>query len=58
MAYMIAEALKGTNIHVATITVQGQVRPDDPHRSPQAIAAACWELYVQKPGVFVTEVDC
>jgi len=58
MAYSLAEALKGTNIHVATLTVQGQVRSGDPHRSPQAIAAACWQLHVQKSGAFATEVDC
>lgn len=58
MAYSLAEALTGTNIHVATITVQGMVRLDDPQRSPQAIAKACWELHMQKPGAFATEVDC
>jgi len=58
MSYAIAETLKATNIHVATITVQGQVRADDPQRSPQAIAETCWKLYQQKPGDFSTEVDC
>ena len=58
MAYSLAEALKATNIHVATITVKGQVRADDPQRSPQAIAEACWTLYQQEPGDFSTEVEC
>jgi short-subunit dehydrogenase len=58
MAYSFAEALKATNIHVATITVKGQVRADDPQRSPQAIAEACWKLHQQEPGDFSTEVEC
>jgi short-subunit dehydrogenase len=58
MAYSFAEALKATNIHVATITVNGQVRADDPQRSPQAIADACWKLYLQKPGEFSIELEC
>ncbi|MCB1596988.1 MAG: SDR family NAD(P)-dependent oxidoreductase [Gammaproteobacteria bacterium] len=58
MAYAIAEALKTTKIHVATITVQGQVRADDAQRSPQVIAETCWKLCQQEPGNFSTELDC
>lgn len=58
LAFMLAGSLKGTGIHVATVTVAGQIRADDPQRSPQAIAEACWRLHQQQPGEFATEVEC
>ncbi len=58
LAFMLAGALKDTGIHVATVTVAGQVRAGDPKRSPEAIAETCLRLHLQPPGEFATEVEC
>ncbi|MEO7387085.1 MAG: SDR family NAD(P)-dependent oxidoreductase, partial [Gammaproteobacteria bacterium] len=57
LAYSLAGALKDTGIHVATLTIQGQVKPDDAHRSPEVIADACWRLNGERPGEFSVEID-
>lgn len=50
------EGLKGTGVHVATVTVCGFVNEKDPKYSPAAIAEQYWGLFNQQPGEFVTEV--
>lgn len=51
-----AEGLKGTGVHVATVTVCGFVKENDPKYNPAAIAEQYWALFNQQSGEFVTEV--
>lgn len=51
-----AQGVKGTGVHIATITVTGYVRQEDPKYNPDAIAGLFWTLYQQQPGKFETEI--
>lgn len=51
-----AEGLKGTNVHVATLTITGFVHDADPKYNAAAIAEQYWSLFCQKPDEFVSEL--
>lgn len=51
-----AEDFKGTNVHIATVTITGFVKDEDPKYNPQAIAEQYWGLFNQTVGEFETEV--
>ena len=50
------QRVKGTNIHIAQVTVQGYVQPTDPKYNPDAIAELFWKLYNQPQGQFQDEI--
>lgn len=50
-----AQGLKSTNIHLATVTVLGFVKKEDPKYNPDAIAALYWDLFSEQ-GQFTTEI--
>jgi NADP-dependent 3-hydroxy acid dehydrogenase YdfG len=50
------QRVKGTNIHIAQVTVQGYVQPTDPKYNPDAIAELFWKLYNQPQGQFQEEI--
>jgi NADP-dependent 3-hydroxy acid dehydrogenase YdfG len=56
MVQSVALDLRRTNIHLATLTVAGFVKPEDPKHNPKAIAEQYWRLYEQQPGEYETEV--
>lgn len=51
-----ANGVKGTGVHIATVTVTGYVRQEDPKYNPDAIAGLFWNLYQQPQGKFETEI--
>ncbi len=46
----------GSNVHVATITVNGIVREGDARYTPHAIAELYWSLYQQQRGEYQPEI--
>ena len=56
MIQAVAQETKGSNVHLATITICGFVKPDDPKHNPKAIAEQYWRLYEQQPDSYETEV--
>ncbi|GAA4396174.1 SDR family oxidoreductase [Nibrella viscosa] len=52
----LAQRVKGTNVHIATVTVCGMVNPHDPKYNPDAIANQFWQLFQQSPGEYQTEI--
>jgi NADP-dependent 3-hydroxy acid dehydrogenase YdfG len=56
LVFALAERVKGTGVHVATVTVNGSVDPADPKYNPDAIAGQFWNLFEQQPGEFQTEI--
>lgn len=52
----LARRVEGTNVHVATVTVNGTVNPEHPKYNPDAIAEQYWTLFQQQPGEFQTEI--
>ena len=56
MVQSVALDLKRTNIHLATLTIAGFVKPEDPKHNPKSIAEQYWRLYEQQPGEYETEV--
>eukprot|EP01119_Soliformovum_irregulare_P013607 TRINITY_DN3641_c0_g1_i1.p1 TRINITY_DN3641_c0_g1~~TRINITY_DN3641_c0_g1_i1.p1 ORF type:complete len:217 (-),score=63.79 TRINITY_DN3641_c0_g1_i1:49-699(-) len=48
--------LKKDRIHIATVTVCGYVKPEDPKHNPPAIAEQYWTLYSQKPDEWKDEI--
>lgn len=48
--------LKGTNIHVAQLTVCGYVNPSDTKYNPKLIAENYWKLYQQSPSEYEGEI--
>jgi len=56
MVQAVSQETKGTNVHIATITICGFVKPEDPKYNPKAIAEQYWRLYEQQPGAYETEV--
>jgi short-subunit dehydrogenase len=51
-----AKKVEGTNIHIATVTVQGFIGGDDPKYAPDKIAEEYWKLFNQQQGEFEVEV--
>ena len=45
-------------VHVAHITIGGQVTPEEPVNNPSNIATKFWELYEQKKGSWEFEKKC
>ena len=56
MILAVAQETRGSNVHLATITISGFVKPDDPKHNPKAIAEQYWRLYEQQPDAYETEV--
>lgn len=52
----VATQMKGTNIHVATITVMGLIGGEDPQYDPSKIAEVYWKLYNQQADQFDVEI--
>lgn len=48
--------VKGTNVHIAQLTVCGYVNPDDEKYNPTAIAEQYWKLFNQQPNEFELEI--
>lgn len=48
--------VKGTNVHIAQVTVCGYVNPQDEKYNPTAIAENYWKLYNQSEGDFEDEI--
>ncbi|MDX1902910.1 MAG: SDR family NAD(P)-dependent oxidoreductase [Thermonemataceae bacterium] len=48
--------VKGTNVHIAQLTVCGYVNPADEKYSPKLIAEQYWKLYQQNPSEFENEI--
>lgn len=55
LAYSLAAELKSTNIHVATVTICGLVKPDTKF-DPDKIAEEYWKLHQQPKGGYETEM--
>jgi NAD(P)-dependent dehydrogenase (short-subunit alcohol dehydrogenase family) len=51
-----AQRFRNSDIHLATITIKGFVKEQDPQYNPKAIAAEFWRLYEQRQDEFETEV--
>jgi short-subunit dehydrogenase len=47
---------KGTNVHIAQVTVCGYVNPQDEKYSPAKIAQLYWKLYEQPQNEFESEI--
>lgn len=47
---------KGTNVHIAQLTVCGYVNPADEMYSPKLLAEQYWKLYLQNPSEFEGEI--
>jgi NAD(P)-dependent dehydrogenase (short-subunit alcohol dehydrogenase family) len=56
LAHSLAEELGPSGIHVATVTVMGQVKPGTPF-DPDRIAEVYWELHQQPQDSWKTEVQ-
>lgn len=56
MVYATAKEVENTGIHLATVTVQGNIGGDDPKYAPDAIARQYWTLYEQQPSERETEI--
>ena len=56
MVLAVAQEARNTTVHIATLTVSGFVKPEDPKNSPKLIAEQYWRLYEQQPGQYETEV--
>ena len=56
MIQAVTSETRGTNVQIATVTVCGFVKPEDPKYNPRSIAEQYWKLYEQKPGSYETEV--
>ena len=54
---LLAEEYKDM-VHVALVTVGGQVTPEEKVNNPANIATKFWELYEQKKGSWEFEVKC
>ncbi len=48
--------VKGSGVHVATVTVMGFIGGGDPHYAPDRIAEVYWKLYNQKQEDFEAEI--
>lgn len=48
--------VKGTNVHIAQLTVCGYVNSADEKYSPKLIAEQYWKLYQQNPSEFENEI--
>ena len=46
-AYSLHQEVRAKGIHVATVTIQGSIQPDDEKYNPSAIAEQFWKLYEQ-----------
>lgn len=57
LVFAAAESVKGTSLHVATVTVFGMIGGEDPKYAPERIANEYWNLYLQEPEEFVTEIQ-
>ncbi|MEQ9437655.1 MAG: SDR family NAD(P)-dependent oxidoreductase [Cyclobacteriaceae bacterium] len=47
-AHSLHQELRAKGIHVATVTIQGFIQPDDEKYNPEAIAEQFWTLYEQR----------
>ncbi len=56
MVIAAAECVKGTAMHIATVTVFGMIGGKDPKYSPDRIADEYWKLYLQNPDDFELEI--
>lgn len=56
MVYALAQTVAGTNVHVATLTINGFINDTDKRYNASAIAEQYWTLFSQPPGEFKTEV--
>ena len=54
---LLAAENKGV-IHVALVTISGQVTPEEPVNNPANIATKFWELYQQEKGNWEFEMKC
>ncbi|MCJ1433433.1 hypothetical protein MMC27_002793 [Xylographa pallens] len=57
LAKLLEQDNKGV-VHVALVTVGGQVTPEEPVNNPTNIATKFWELYEQKKGSWEFEMKC
>ena len=48
--------VRGSGVHVATVTVMGFIGGEDPRYAPDRIAEQYWRLYVQRPEDFELEI--
>ena len=55
LTYSLAQEVKSSGVHVATVTVSAMVKPDSP--LPDAIAEKFWELHAQSPDAWQTEIE-
>ncbi|MBD0254116.1 MAG: SDR family NAD(P)-dependent oxidoreductase [Cytophagales bacterium] len=51
-----ARSVQGSNVHVATLTINGIISPDDYRYNPALIAEQFWRLFEQPREAFETEV--
>jgi len=54
---LLAEENKGV-VHIALITISGQVSPEEEVNNPANIAAKFWQLYEQEKGSWELEMKC
>ena len=55
MVYAAAKEAEGTDVHIATVTIKGNIRGEDPKYAPDEIAKEYWTLYEQQPAAFEIE---
>jgi len=56
LCFCMYDELKSKNIHAATITIMGLVKPGSKW-DPDLIAEEYWKLHLQKPGEFEKEIQ-
>ncbi|MEO8443873.1 MAG: SDR family NAD(P)-dependent oxidoreductase [Gammaproteobacteria bacterium] len=57
LAHSVAKSLDKTAIRVHYLSIQGRVTPEDPQRSPDAIAERCWQLHAGAARSAATDVE-
>jgi NADP-dependent 3-hydroxy acid dehydrogenase YdfG len=56
MIQAVSAETRNTHVHIATVTICGYVKQEDPKNSPALIAEQFGKLYDQAPGSYETEV--
>ena len=58
MVFAAAKTMADTPVHVAPVTVQGNIGGEDPKYAPDLIAKEYWTLYEQQHGAYEVERLC
>jgi len=56
MVQAFQKRTENSGVHIAQLTVCGNVNPNDEKYNPDSIAGKFWELFIQEPGHFQGEI--